>query len=153
MKREIKFRSWSETYQKMLCVTHLYLESDLLDGIDENEREYRQPNPQKKGVLMQYTELKDKKGEEIYEGDIIKGVHHIIGEWISKVDMLATGVWYGGARFTELDDVEIIGNIYETPELLTAKLKKTPYSEEEARRRSEGNDDHEERMDNELAFQ
>jgi len=101
--REIKFRAWDgrEIFQAMLTVAP--------DGII---------NPTSID-LMQYTGLKDKNGKEIYEGDIIR-----------VYDGENTEVYYDdgcflvlGFRADELylheDTCEVVGNIYENPELLT----------------------------------
>ena len=66
---------------------------------------------------MQFTGLHDKNGKEIYEGDIIafrneKGEITLKGEiyWESR-----------NAKFSDFspkNQVEVIGNIYENPELL-----------------------------------
>ncbi len=65
-------------------------------------------------VVMQYTGLKDKNGKEIYEGDILQNISfkECIGvmEWLEK-DACFT-------RFYPLFNFEIIGNIYENPELI-----------------------------------
>ena len=73
--------------------------------------------------IMQYTGLKDKNGKEIYEGDIVKGYwydhpkpevmdiewsDHFYGFTITKYPLGIHG----------LHDLEIIGNIYQNPELL-----------------------------------
>ncbi len=84
-------------------------------------------------ILMQYTGLHDKNGKEIYEGDIVGGVYEpsYIG-WCNKCASLQLMTDqindYGPCQqcegdvswreLTEEESIEIIGNIYETPELL-----------------------------------
>jgi len=73
--------------------------------------------------IMQYTGLKDKNGNPIYEGDILKGINGVIGQvifndgaFLFSVDMMPL------VDFTNYSNTEkwaeIIGNIYENPELL-----------------------------------
>lgn len=82
--------------------------------------------------LMQYTGLKDRYGKEIYEGDILKGfsemtpVYKIL--WNETSPRLYGKIsesfyeWGSLERFFEIapryGEIEVIGNIYENPELL-----------------------------------
>jgi uncharacterized phage protein (TIGR01671 family) len=97
--------------------------------------------------LMQYTGLKDKNGKEIYEGDIVKTIEHynnetrrrvcigvvILGEYRNSLlgcEGFEEYGWHIYGKHIEYDlwdivtnhkgwcEVEVIGNIYENPELL-----------------------------------
>jgi uncharacterized phage protein (TIGR01671 family) len=80
--------------------------------------------------IMQYTGLKDKNRVEIYEGDIIT-INHPYKErsWTGEVVYDGYKFNGGGFFFSHFDDpsslfsegtkyIEVIGNIYENPELL-----------------------------------
>jgi hypothetical protein len=75
-------------------------------------------------VLMQYTGLKDKNGKDIYEGDTVKRgdvLYKVI--WSKPNAMFYMVSKNGRALFNDYTDksknvVEVIGNIYENPELL-----------------------------------
>jgi uncharacterized phage protein (TIGR01671 family) len=84
-------------------------------------------------ILMQYIGLKDKSGKEICEGDIVRdtydnscgqiqyGHKEYAGFFIRyskpKTDLGHSWVW----SMFDSKDLEIIGNIYENPELLDKK--------------------------------
>nr|DAS22423.1 MAG TPA: YopX protein [Caudoviricetes sp.] len=132
-----KFRAWDKELQTMLDVSLIDFKKGVLVG---EHWEFGETNFMNfdEIVLMQSTGLKDKNGQEIFEGDIVKrdGIKRPevvrFGEWID-VDSLGYKEQYIGFYFESehegqewLHSVEpqfnhlykIIGNIYENPELL-----------------------------------
>lgn len=88
-----------------------------------------------KGTEGQYTGFKDSRRIKIFEGDIIRGKNYDYDEMTLSVNFFELGfvaldcyrdqvfpMYCDGEDdiddFTELIDLEIIGNIHETPELL-----------------------------------
>jgi hypothetical protein len=72
--------------------------------------------------LMQFTGLHDKNGKEIYEGDITE-VGEVVwvrqrGGWMYNPSRANTDISFMEAPINH-DVVEIIGNVYENPNLLT----------------------------------
>ena len=115
--REIKFRAWHKKTKEMKQVIGLELQTMEI-RVGEKEWWFRNF-----AILMQYTGLKEKSGKEIYEGDILSGDFPDLVFWDDD-----KGQW--GLRNSEnFDDTlweiirdnnpEIIGNIYENPELLS----------------------------------
>jgi uncharacterized phage protein (TIGR01671 family) len=117
MNREIKFRAFDSVAEKMLYL----LNSDMFDTNWLNDVS-----------IMQYTGLKDKNGKKIYEGDILNigfggdasMVYHThnycVVFWCDKNLQWKTKYNKGDNPLTGyyLPVYEIIGNIYENPELL-----------------------------------
>lgn len=73
-------------------------------------------------VKMQCTGLKDRKGELIYEGDILKdknGIGFVVWSdcsfWLESPGSQARDLEYSNYY----NNAEVIGNIYENPELIT----------------------------------
>ena len=131
-----KFRAWLKKEQKMdNYIDHIsWLEDELYcigDGITYMVSA-------EDLVLMQSTGLKDKNGKEIFEGDIVKRYRSPFfkAEWEYQIETvvkreacLVLGKKFGknfatisfGLPFTKNDLLEVIGNIYENPELLEVK--------------------------------
>ena len=130
--REIKFRAWLKEDKKMVNVETMDFTDKSMQYLEKSEiinayllRRVTFDDAE----LMQYTNLKDKNGKEIYEGDIVlikldetstwhktvvgfkKGA--FIADLIDKEDY----VYIFHHRFTG-DDFEIIGNVYENKNLL-----------------------------------
>jgi len=129
--REIKFRAWNIGGKIMnYSIAGLYPSEYGIAVQVNGSRDINSINY----VLLQYTGLKDKNGKEIYEGDVVK----ILDTSISKhYDFIGECVWYEFScgfnlrkgnhdlMFKRLDSTteqyEIIGNIYENPNLLDDK--------------------------------
>lgn len=119
--RELKFRAWDKKEKILRDVREINFE-----GIDFSVREVKYGNTRirydqlDRIVLLQYTGLNDKNGIEIYEGDILFEPHE---EEYPQV-IFDEGVFYlrystfVHPLFEECDSLEIVGNIYENPELL-----------------------------------
>jgi len=125
--REIKFRAWDKNIETMVDPAFLQLDGNgLTAGFYENcdpEESAWETDPEilKNIILMQYTGLHDKNGKEIYEGDIIAGEVHT---WQVKWDDEDAGFYLSGidGKFADwigyAHQFEVIGNIYESKELL-----------------------------------
>ena len=97
MNRTIKFRQWHPGY-KNTVKPHMEEPIDWLPA-------------DRFGEWMQFTGLLDRNGKEIYEGDIVKPPN-------GKAKQVIWDYTYFEELNRHCKDVEIIGNIYENPELL-----------------------------------
>ena len=111
--REIKFRVWD--YDKMRYdVTGLKCNNGLVEG-------FYLDDIYAFGHIMQYTGINDKNGKEIYEGDILEynNIKYQV-KWSNNFMFILTANKIGGGMLCEysMENMEIIGNIFENPELL-----------------------------------
>lgn len=109
--REIKFRAWHKEKKIM---------GEVL-GIDILHKEIFFSNEDVE--LMQYTELKDEYGDEIYEGDIVtlhNSRYKVIFNSEEARFVLKDVFFEIDIPFTNNNNkrIEVIGNIYENSELL-----------------------------------
>jgi hypothetical protein len=69
-------------------------------------------------IFLEYIDLEDKNGKEIYVGDIVKDAY---GQ-INAIKFHAGSFWFNWLECPHYNDQiekgEIIGNIYENPELM-----------------------------------
>lgn len=123
--RQIKFRAWGNNTQQMLEWNEICRSKELLFSIFNNE--YFPVNPPKYlWNVMQFTGLLDKTGKEVYEGDIIRFTQHLFNvssnKWPKKTKVVKWLDWEGKWNLRETNagesNFEVIGNIYETPNLM-----------------------------------
>lgn len=122
----LRFRAWLKKKQKMdNYIDHIsWLEDELYcigDGITYMVSA-------EDLVLMQSTGLKDKNGQEIFENDIVKMAKDVYSEPTYYEVVRHRGGAYrlesnqhGCELWLRHADCEVVGNVYENPELLEDK--------------------------------
>lgn len=132
-----KFRAWIKTEKRMIetddlldidyeneviTTQQVYFENGLPDDRDLDNFVFEEIK------LMQSTGLVDKNGKEIFEGDIVKMAKDVYSEpTYYKVVRHRGGAYrleskqHGCELWLRHTDCEVVGNIYENPELLEDK--------------------------------
>jgi len=133
MSRTIKFRAWdgSSFYTPIIDNGKFF----------RDHRDYEDGNDCPDDVIQQFTGLTDKNGKEVYEGDLLalpgnfSKYRYVVAfedyKFIANHVNKGWGKWGDLHRFGELNtgkdkgdfDIEVIGNIYENPELLATPSK------------------------------
>lgn len=126
MNNRLKFRVWSVNDRRFIksiyhdhadCyifINAMYGNPVILskygDEVELDEKDY---------VIQQYTGLKDKNGNEIFEGDVIRGMHDFGPAGFHSVTCSVR--WNNEVgyqwNYWDLSTIEVIGNIFENPEL------------------------------------
>jgi uncharacterized phage protein (TIGR01671 family) len=127
--RKFKFRAWDASDREM--VDMLFTDPDgwfigFFDGANEG----------KNNVLMQFTGIKDKNGIDIYDGDIVRvesngskfaveyvdnAMQFVFTKEIGNKDALSIKLSNDREkRKKQVETLEVVGNVYENPELLEA---------------------------------
>ncbi len=123
-KRELKFRAWHKEYKKMI-----YQEHGICNFFGDTSpvSDYGDDEISEECEIMQFTGLKDKEGNEIYEGDIIEFADHLHKAVVVYDKKFAAYLFESNnlekknnpdTAMHWHDDLKIIGNIYENPELI-----------------------------------
>ena len=103
--REIKFRAWEKDAKHMTGFCTLDRVVANFHGLDDEQWSNL--------IWMQYTGLKDKDGVEICEGDVVLVPYNRIG----NIEVKFNKGKYNIVGYI-LKELEIVGNIYENPELV-----------------------------------
>lgn len=127
-----KIRAWLKNDKEMIDVDEIFFDNGKLDFIGDGITFMRTADEIE---LMQSTGIRDMSNQEIFEGDVVKTtrfvgradevggfyeydkefigiVKQLEGSWVIDTGSDAVCLW------TEIEENEIIGNIYENPELL-----------------------------------
>ena len=128
-----KFRAWDTTNKEMFKDTFAITESGQVVVVDQSSV-FVSPDYVfvDNLVIMQSTGLKDKNSREIFEGDVVRQVRTqptTENETITGVVTMIEGAWLimndneqlASYLWSETDENEIIGNIYENKDILEDK--------------------------------
>ncbi|MEZ7602584.1 YopX family protein [Streptococcus sp. 27098_8_91] len=121
-----KYRVWMKSLKWMCDVTNISFDSKFVDICQKGDTErYTEMSVEFDEIeLMQSTGLFDKNNKEIFEGDILgtkDGLLNGVVEYRSDLGMWTNSlIRYNNFErlCTVANSREIIGNIYENPELL-----------------------------------
>jgi uncharacterized phage protein (TIGR01671 family) len=127
MGRVIRFRAWDK--ERKVMETCIDINPFHVTDCDRRRWNWAQVE------VMQYTGLKDKNGREVFEGDILSVIEVSetrINEYQSQVEYIESGFlvtesngtqvplacFYNPENSYPLSEIEVVGNIYENPDLV-----------------------------------
>jgi hypothetical protein len=105
MARELKFRVFNKSESRMVL--------DSVECIFTQDGRVFEGGIECNGVVMQYTGMLDKNGVEIYEADVV--LRNNYSNYIVDLD---NNGWLGMYYDLPSEEYEVIGNIYNNPDLL-----------------------------------
>ena len=129
MNREIKFRVWDPENKVWLKGNEIAFTAAMRIYNKKGDMIYN-------AGICQFTGCQDKNGKEVYEGDVVqimrqsfdlddRGNNPVYKPQISKVIYRDHGFWVEDEEFSwegelmwDWNEMEIIGNIFENPELI-----------------------------------
>lgn len=127
-----KFRAWLPALKWMCGVSAILFDEESIDvyKADDAERVTEMNVHQDEVTLMQSTGLKDKNGKEIFEGDVVVmdgrrrqvvtfGTQEVEEDFGSVRIYRGFNLYLGGGYPNAvMSTFEVVGNIYENPELV-----------------------------------
>ena len=141
--RPIKFRAWHSVANKMFSADQMttdqltLLPTGQFINVSSVTTQMSIIIPVDVMIPLQFTGLRDKNGQEVYEGDIIRSVFESIPGEIKQVFICNEIAFHNGAfcymseldrkRSCPIDEIdwkrtEVAGNVYENPQLLNVEL-------------------------------
>lgn len=131
--REFLFRAKSTAHSGWMYGMLEFLKGDVF--IVDSINDVRRSSPVERGSVCQYAGIKDKNSTKIFEGDIVKEneglstgiVEFYEGSFITRNEhnrRMIPALYMGeNIRGMNLNFYEVIGNIYDNPELIPEQIK------------------------------
>lgn len=109
----MKIRAWHKINREWISFEELF----------KTDQHWQNPFTRDDLILVRSTELNDKNGKEIWEGDVVRWNEEFtdsgIEERVSQVKYLGHGFFPMCASYFEsIKNCEVLGNVWENPELL-----------------------------------